>query len=145
MKRTILSSFVLLYPLNKAYQYRDVTTMNLSAIGLALSVCNHSHHRHTDSVRKKIFRWLDVVFMHAFIFRTLYNSLSSAQCVAGSTIIASLMTDLYYYNLGSTRVEDYTRLQKNVHVFFHLFSVTALTMLHERCFWGVRQINAYDV
>lgn len=135
MKRTIFSSFVFLYPLNKAYQYRDVFTMNWSAIGLALSVCNHAHSWHPDSVRRNLFKWIDIVYMHAFTARTLYNSLTSATCAAESIVVSALMNELYYNTLGNDNFEQYTEKQKILHVFFHIFAVVSLTLLHQQCYW----------
>lgn len=135
MKRTILSSFMFLYPLNKAYEYRDVATMNWSAIGLGLSVCNHSHSWHTDWFRIKLFQWTDVAYMHAFTLRTIYNSLTSIQCASQSVLIGALMILLYYYTLGDKSFEQYKSIHKNIHMGFHVFSIASLTLLHQRCYW----------
>ena len=128
-----------LYPLNKAFEFRDSATMNWSAIGLALSVCNHSHAWHADKSRKTLFKWIDVLYMHAFTFKTLYNSLTSSQCVTLSAFVSTLMSTLFK-SLGDTEFEEYSEIQKNTHMLFHIVSITLLTLLHEKCFWNISQI-----
>ncbi len=134
MKRTIFSSFMFLYPLNKAYQYGDQWTMNLSAIGLGLSIANHSHAWHQDQFRRKLFKYVDIVYMHAFIARTVYNSLASLQCITSSIIILMSIINTFL-KLGTEDFEHYTENQKLLHTFFHVYAITSLCMLHEQCYW----------
>ncbi len=134
MKRTILSSFMFLYPLNKAYQYGDQLTMNLSAIGLGLSIANHSHAWHPDQFRRKLFKYIDIIYMHAFVARTVYNSLTSLQCITSSTLVL-MSTINTFLKLGTEDFEYYTENQKLLHAFFHVYAITSLCMLHEQCYW----------
>lgn len=132
MKRTILTSFMFLYPLNKAYEYRDVMTLNMSAIGLGLSVCNHSHSWHTDKFRRKLFQFIDVVYMHSFALRAMYNSI---ECTFQVSLIVIMMFTMYYKLLGGKVFEKYTERDKNVHMLFHILSIYLLTETHEKCYW----------
>lgn len=123
-----------LYPLNKAYQYDDQWTMNLSAIGLGLSIANHAHSFNPDQFRKKLFKYIDIIYMHAFVARTVNNSLTSLKCITSSTLVLMTIINVFL-KLGKEELEDYTETQKRLHVFFHIYAITSLCMLHEQCYW----------
>lgn len=125
-----------LYPLNKAYHYGDPWTMNLSAMGLGLSIANHAHSWHPNQFRRKLFKYIDIVYMHAFIARTVYNSLTSLPCVISGWFIVTSFINIYYMMLGtSSSIEHYTEKQKLLHMLFHVYSITSLCLLHEQCYW----------
>lgn len=138
MRRTVLSSFLFIYPLNHAYHYRDLWMVNLCAIAVGLSVANHSHTWHGNPERRKLFRQLDIAFMYFLLLYVIYPCFVCYGCIVHTGMIVSIIAFIYFIMLGGKvkQIEDYNAWQKNGHVLFHVVSIVGLTKLRERCYWN---------
>ena len=144
MKRTILSSFFFLYPVQVAYGYRDIVGMNASIMALAISCINHSHTYHSDGFRRKLFGHIDQLYMIGMFFFSFITCLRLAKTrVAMRECIRDFLSTMVYiaviyglvlkgYKSRTRAIEHYTSFQKNVHVFFHFFTILRVTSLYKK-------------
>lgn len=125
MKRTILSSFLFLYPTHLAYQRRDTAVMYLSIIGMSLSLINHSHSYHPDNVWRKLFGWLDSIYMSCVPFYLITISYHSS--MHSLLYITALMAWFVYVLDGRKgnyrQSESYSPVQRWCHVIFHVCGI----------------------
>lgn len=147
MIRTILSSFCFLYPIQIAYDLQDRFSMNANILALAISVINHSHTHHPCELRRNLFSYIDQCYMSGLFgmsflicFRsatTGMNKKKKYECVADFIKTAAVMFFLYIVVLKGYRkkirnIEEYSPLQKNIHVLFHVFSILRVTSLYKK-------------
>jgi hypothetical protein len=148
MIRTILSSFCFLYPIQIAYDLRDRFGMNANILALAISVINHSHTHHPCETRRNLFSYIDQCYMSGLFgmsflicFRSAginnNNNKKKYECVADFIRTAAVMFVLYIVILKGYRkkirnIEEYSPLQKNIHVLFHFFSILRVTSLYKK-------------
>lgn len=139
MKRTIFSSFLFLYPLNVAYKYSDIVILNLSAIGIGLSIANHAHTYHQLTKRKNLFNIIDTIYMHVIIAYTIYPCFTTTKCVIQTISLLSVMVGIFFSLLGGTKLkkEEYSKYQKIWHVIFHIISIIGITKVREICYWNI--------
>lgn len=137
MIRTILSSFLFLYPIHKSLHYYDYTMMYMSICALPISVANHAHSLHPCQFRRRLFQWVDVTYMLMFITYAAYPCFTSPRCLVDIVSQFYLMAVLYFHILGglNTSIEQYTPIQKWVHVVFHYRCIIGLTNIREKCYW----------
>ena len=129
MKRTIASSFLFIVPINMLFRYGYIFRANLFALALGLSVANHSHVGHSDPFRRNLFMTLDTIYMPCF---AVYMAWSLRFVPWLLAIQAALMGYLWLGPLskgGVTRVDQYTELQKDLHVLFHFVAILGFTAL----------------
>jgi len=145
MIRTILSSFCFLYPIQVAYDLRDRFGMNANILALAISVINHSHTHHPCEIRRNLFSYIDQCYMSGLFgmsflicFRSAgMNNKKKYECVCDFIRTAAVMFILYIVILKAYRkkirnIEEYSPLQKNIHVLFHFFSILRVTSLYKK-------------
>ena len=145
MIRTILSSFCFLYPIQIAYDLRDRFSMNANILALAISVINHSHTHHPCEMRRNLFSYIDQSYMSGLFgmsflicFRSAgINKKKKYECIADFIKSAAVMFLLYIVVLKGYRkkirnIEEYSPLQKNIHVLFHVFSILRVTSLYKK-------------
>jgi len=137
MIRTVASSFIFLYPINLAFYYNDVISMNINIIMLALSVSNHSHIWHPNTFRRKLIKNLDKIWVHITIIAAILPCFNNTECTNGIILSLFSIGFFYFYLLGgvSVEIEDYKPWQKNAHVLFHLISVIQITYIRDKCYW----------
>lgn len=143
MIRTILSSFCFLYPIQIAYDLRDRFSMNANILALAISVINHSHTHHPCEMRRNLFSYIDQSYMSGLFGMSFLICFRSAgkkkkyECIADFIKSAAVMFLLYIVVLKGYRkkirnIEEYSPLQKNIHVLFHVFSILRVTSLYKK-------------
>jgi hypothetical protein len=132
MKRTIVSSFLFLIPINLCYYYADIFHLNINVICFGLSVANHSHNFFThDLLRKNIIRVLDEFFNLYNILYTSYSGLNNMNCYAYCSINLMIISYIYFRYLRYTKNENYTNEQKTIHALWHFLSISLLS--HYKC------------
>ena len=147
MRRTILSSYLFLIPINLGLKYNDYLFTNMNAIGMGLSICNHSHSFHTDKYRRKLFRKIDVMFMHLYGFYIIYLSLytyKNKYIFAYNISMKLLIIYLFFVRLQRKKyIEDYDGFEKWLHFLFHIISIfnSALTYKTYQELYYLEKIN----
>ena len=128
MKRTIMTSFLFLLPINVCFIYVDLFHLNLSAICLGLSVANHSHtFFNHDMNRKKYINKLDKFAIVFNMFYTLYTSLTNFNCFLYGLFNVIFFSYIFLRYLLSTETEYYTEKQKTLHALWHLSGICIMT------------------
>lgn len=132
MKRTIITSFLFLLPVNICYIYGDIFHLNLSVLCLGISVANHSHSFHShDLIRKNGIRYIDM-FLNGFnMFYSYYTALTSFNCFMYGTFNLLVLSFIYLRYLLNTDIEKYSRNQKALHALWHALVIFSMT--HYKC------------
>lgn len=127
MRRTIFSSYLFLYPMNMGIKHNDYIFSNINAIGMGLSICNHSHSFHEDIFRRKLFRKADVIFMRLYGLYILYLSLytyDSKRAFLYNIVNTLSIYYLFFVRLNRKRfIEEYDSFEKWLHFLFHIISL----------------------
>lgn len=127
MRRTILSSYLFLLPINLGLKYNDYFFTNINAIGMGLSICNHSHSFHTDKYRRKLFRKIDVLYMHFYGLYITYLSLytyKNKYIFLYNISMKMLIIYLFFIRLQKKKyIEEYDNYEKWLHCMFHIISI----------------------
>jgi hypothetical protein len=127
MIRTVLSSFFFLLPIYISFVKQDVIGLFLFTIGMGLSIANHSHSFHLHLHRKHFFNRIDVWYMHILACYTVIHGLSRIHPLYVASI--AVLNLIIYKCLGEGLKEDYNKVQKNGHVFFHIIGISSFTLL----------------
>ena len=129
MKRTIASSFLFIVPINFFFNSGYIFKANLCALALGLSVANHSHIGHSDKFRRHLFMTLDPIYMPIF---AVYMAWSLRFVPWLLALHASVLGYLWLGPLskgGVTRIDQYTEIQKDLHMLFHFAAILGFTAL----------------
>lgn len=147
MKRTILSSFLFLYPVNLSFKNKDPIFLNMSTLALAISAINHSHNHISNSKisRKYIFKKIDQYYMiflciyHTFrclLYSYRNNKNNLKECIKDIFKNYSIVFFIYFYILKGHKkdfeMEEYEEYQKNAHVLFHVFSIILIGLTYKK-------------
>jgi len=140
MKRTIASSFLFLYPLGIAHTHRDTPIVYASAIALAISVINHSHVSHPDTVRRVVFGAFDACYMSGLPFYLLSRCMTYTPtptcyrhiCLYLSIVVMWYMGFLKGRHYTIRAIEGYSAIQKWGHVGFHFISILGGSELYRQ-------------
>jgi len=134
MKRTIFTSFFILVPMNFCYFHGELFQLNLLAIGMSLSVANHSHNYFThDLLRKKIVNRLDQLVNGFNLVYPYYNGMTSFNCFLYGTSIVMLIAFVFIKYLLYTVTENYSPQQKTLHALWHLLFIFGITHYRLSC------------
>jgi hypothetical protein len=132
MKRTIMTSFLFLLPINLCFMYGKWFQLNLLTIGMGLSVANHSHNFFThDMIRKKVINRLDQIINSFNLFYPYYNALTSVNCFLYGTTNVFIISYIFLRYLLHTETENYTEKQKTLHALWHILFICSMS----HCQW----------
>jgi hypothetical protein len=118
--------------------------MNASIMALAISCINHSHTYHSDYFRRKLFGHIDQLYMIGMFFfsfitcaRLTKTKDAMRECIRDFLSTMCCIVFIYGFMLkgykSRTRaIEYYTPFQKNMHVFFHFFTILRITSLYKK-------------
>ena len=131
MKRTILSSFLFLYPLGIAHHHHDTPIVYASSLGLAFSVINHSHVHHPDTTRRTLFGIVDACYMSSLPIYLVYRCFTYTPrflTYLWGFMYFSMVVAWYMLFLGGRtyhirKMENYSSAQKWGHVVFHIIGI----------------------
>jgi hypothetical protein len=140
MKRTIASSFLFLYPLGIAHTRHDTPVVYASAIALAISVMNHSHVYHPDTVRRAVCGAIDACYMAGLPLYLLSRCIThtpTRTCYLHVFLYLSIVVTWYMGFLTGRRytiraIEGYSALQKWGHVGFHFIGILGGSELYRQ-------------
>ena len=132
MKRTIMSSFIFLLPINLCFIYGEWFQFNILAIGMGMSIANHSHNFFThDMARKKLINKLDYIINGFNIFYPYYSAITSFNCFLYGTTNIFIISFLFLRYLLPTKTENYTENQKTLHALWHILTISSMS--HYKC------------
>ncbi len=132
MKRTIMTSFLILLPINLCFIYGEWFHFNVLTIGMGLSVANHSHNFFThDLQRKRIINRLDYIVNGFNLVYPYFTALTSFNCFLYGTTNMFLILFIFFKYLLRTETEKYTETQKTLHALWHVFFICGMT----HCKW----------
>jgi hypothetical protein len=114
--------------------------LNLNALGMAISLINHSHSFHPDNNRRKLFSMIDQKYMIFFGLLVSYKCIRknpNFYCflrVGGNMLLISY---IYLYLLEGYKqkprsIESYNEKQKFLHMLLHFVSIIGLTNAYKR-------------